>query len=79
MAVIRDASGKYVHFAGMPALFFDLSTDPDELVNCIDDPAYALTVLRYAQRMLTWRLEHAERTLTGYLICPLGAVDRRGS
>lgn len=79
MAVIRDAAGKYVHFAGMPALFFDLSTDPDGLVNRIDDPAYALTVLGYAQRMLTWRLEHAERTLTGYLICPLGAVDRRAN
>ena len=77
MAVIRDAHGKYVHFAGLPPLFFDLDEDPDELVDRSSDPAYAPRVLEYAQRMLTWRLEHAERTLTGLFVCPLGVVDAR--
>lgn len=77
MAVIRDAHGKYVHFAGLPPLFFDLDEDPHEMVNRVDDPACASRVLDYAQRMLTWRLEHAERTLTGLFVCPMGVVDAR--
>ncbi len=41
LAVLRDERGKYVHFAGLPPLFYDLDADPDELVNRADDPAYA--------------------------------------
>ena len=68
LAVLRDDHGKYVHFSGhptMPPIFFDLDTDPAQIVNRADDPAYAATVLDYAQRMLAWRMRHTERTLTG--------------
>ncbi|MFM7061544.1 MAG: alkaline phosphatase family protein [Actinomycetes bacterium] len=79
MAVIRDAHGKYVHFAGLPPLFFDLDEDPHEMVDRAGDPAYASRILEYAQAMVTWRLEHADRTLTGLFVCPMGVVDARAA
>ena len=66
--MLRDDHGKYVHFSGhptMPPIFFDLDTDPAQVVNRAADPAYAGKVLDYSQRMLAWRMRHAERTLTG--------------
>jgi arylsulfatase A-like enzyme len=68
LAVLRDEHGKYVQFAGhhaFPPIFFDIDDDPAQLVNRAADPAYASRVLDYAQRMLVWRMTHAERTLTG--------------
>ncbi len=80
LAVLRDAHGKYVQFAGYPSLpsvFFDYDDDPDELHNRAADPAYAAKVLDYAQRMLAWRLRHAERTLSGTKLTGLGVVEHR--
>jgi arylsulfatase A-like enzyme len=75
ICVIRDHSGKYVHFGGyFPALFFDLDTDPGELVNRADDPAYTPRVLTYAQRMLDARMQHADARLTGYRVTGDGLV-----
>ncbi len=77
LAVLRDARGKYVHFTGMPPLYYDLERDPDELENRADDPAYASTVLAYAQRLLSLRMHHAERTLTGVMVTPFGVIEAR--
>jgi arylsulfatase A-like enzyme len=80
LAVLRDAHGKYVQFGGYPALesvFFDFDDDPDELHNRAGDPAYAPKVLDYAQRMLAWRLRHAERTLSGTKLTGIGVVEHR--
>ena len=81
LAVLRDMHGKYVHFAGhatLPPIFFDLDRDPAQVVNRADDPAYAPRVLEYAQRMLAWRMRHAERTLTGMKVTGhAGLVERR--
>ena len=66
LCVVQDADYKYVHFASLPPLFFDLRQDPDQFVNLAADPAYATRVLTYAQKALSWRLAHAERTLTHY-------------
>ena len=66
LAVLRDEHGKYVQFAGHPALppiFFDLDADPAQIHNVAGDPAYASRILDYAQRMLAWRMRHTERTL----------------
>jgi arylsulfatase A-like enzyme len=63
-AVIRDEHWKYVHFAALPPLLFDLKTDPHETRNLAADPAFATTVLKYAQKMLDWRLTSGERTMT---------------
>ena len=64
LGVVRDASYKYVHFAALPPLFFDLEADPDQLVDRAGDPDCATLVLRYAQKMLSWRMANDERTLT---------------
>ncbi len=81
LAVVRDERGKYVHFGGhdrgLPPLFFDLDDDPGELTDRAADPACRDRVLEYAQRMLTWRLVHADSTLTGMLAHPRGFVSRR--
>ena len=77
LAVIRDNRYKYVHFDALPPLFFDLEADPGQFHNRACDPAYAPRVLEYAQKMLSWRLHYADRTLTGYSASPEGLLDRR--
>ncbi len=44
LAVIRDASFKYVHFAGLPPLLFDLTKHPGELREriCLSRPTPVL-------------------------------------
>ena len=76
LAVIQDARYKYVHFDALPPLFFDLEADPGQLRDLAGDPAHAARVLQYAQKMLSWRLHHADRTLTGGSASPEGLVDR---
>ena len=79
--VIRDRDFKYVHFTALPPLLFDLRKDPGELTNLADDPAYGATVATYAQRLLSHRLLHSERTLTNAMLSPKGVIyksDPRG-
>ncbi|MBT6274340.1 MAG: alkaline phosphatase family protein [Chromatiales bacterium] len=74
LSVIRDEKYKYVHFDALPALFFDLEADPHQFVNRATDPAFGGCVLEYAQKMLSWRMRNAERTLTGYSSSPTGLL-----
>lgn len=76
LAVVQDDAFKYVHFAALPPLLFDLKKDPGQFVNCATDPAYAAIVAEYARKMLDWRLGYAERTLTGYRATPKGLEVR---
>ena len=76
LAVVQDEHYKYVHFAALPPLFFDLAKDPGQFVNRAGDPAYAARMGEYAAKMLTWRLGFAERTLTGYRATPQGLQVR---
>jgi arylsulfatase A-like enzyme len=76
-AVIRGERYKYVHFAAMPPLLFDMGEDPGETQNLADDPAHRDVMLDYAQKMLSWRLRHADRTLTGMHLTSKGVVSRR--
>ncbi len=76
LCVLQDADWKYVHFAALPPLLFDLRADPVQMRNLADDPAYAGIMLDYAQRMLSWRMRHADRTLTHYRSSP-GGLQRR--
>ena len=64
MNIIRGERYKYVHFTNLPPLFFDLEKDPNEFTNLATDPAYAPLVLEYAQKLLSWRMNHDEQTLT---------------
>jgi len=76
LAVVQDEAFKYVHFAALPPLFFDLKKDPGQFVNRAGDPAYAGRMGEYAAKMLDWRLGFAERTLTGYRATPRGLEVR---
>ena len=73
--VIRDTNYKYVHFAALPPLFFDLLNDPDELHNLAEDPAYKDLMLEYARKMLSWRMLNDERTLTHLMAGPGGMTE----
>ncbi|MBV8408632.1 MAG: sulfatase-like hydrolase/transferase, partial [Alphaproteobacteria bacterium] len=76
LAVVQDECFKYVHFAALPPLLFDLEKDPGQLVNRAGDPAYAARLAAYAAKMLDWRLGFADRTLTGYRATPNGLEVR---
>ncbi|OAB55853.1 hypothetical protein AY600_20045 [Phormidium willei BDU 130791] len=71
-AGLRDAAYAYLHFAGLPPALYDLRADPQETRNLAGDPAYAGVVADYAQRLLTHRLRHADRSLTPYRVTPQG-------
>jgi len=77
LAAMLDDDYAYVHFAGLEPLLFDLGSDPGWLVNVAEHPAHREASLRYARRMLSWRLRHADRTLTGYGISKKGLVESR--
>ena len=75
-AVIRDGHYKYVHFARLPPLLFDLRADPHETNNIAGSPDAKDIVLRYAQKMLTWRLVQADRTFTNMYLSKDGLFVR---
>ena len=77
LCVVQDERYKYVHFAALPPLFFDLRDDPGQFRNLSESPEHASLVMHYAQKALSWRLTHAERTLTGFRAAPGGLEDRR--
>ncbi len=79
LAVLRDEHYKYVHFADLPPLLYDLEEDPHELVNRADDPALLPVRLEYAERLLSWRARHLDQTLTHVKLTAHGAVERPGS
>ncbi|MHA1565992.1 MAG: alkaline phosphatase family protein [Alphaproteobacteria bacterium] len=65
LSILRTDTAKYVHFAGLPPLYFDLEKDPAELNNLAGDSRYAAPMLALAQRMLTWRMAYNRREMTG--------------
>jgi arylsulfatase A-like enzyme len=79
LSVIRDRRYKYVHFTALPPLFFDLKNDPDEFVNLADNVEYQSLVLEYAQKMLSWRMNHTDRGLTETHLSEDGPVTRRST
>jgi arylsulfatase A-like enzyme len=76
MNIIRGSRYKYVHFTRLPPLFFDLENDPYEMANLADDPAHMPLVLAYAQKLLSWRMNHDEQTLTHLALTEDGVVAR---
>ena len=75
-AVVRDEHYKYVHFARLPPLLFDIHRDPHETTNLAASPEAAGIVLRYAQKMLSWRLTHADRTMSNMYLGKDGLISR---
>jgi arylsulfatase A-like enzyme len=78
LSVLQDAAFKYVHFTTLPPLLFDLKADPNQFHNLAEHPDYATVVRDYAQRALSWRMRHADRTLTNYRTTPSG-LEKRAS
>lgn len=64
LAVLRTNDHAYVQFANGDSLCFDLAADPTWRT-LVDDAA---VVLPLAQRMLTWRSQHADRTLADLVL-----------
>jgi arylsulfatase A-like enzyme len=76
MNVIRDERFKYVHFTKLPPLLFDLQNDPGEFTNLAGDARYVSVMLEYAQKLLSWRMNHDEQVLTHISITHDGPVAR---
>ena len=76
LAVRQSEGYAYVHFNGLPPLCYDLAADPHQFHDIAADPARAPEVLAQAQAMLTWRMDMAERRLTGCKLTPAGVVGR---
>jgi arylsulfatase A-like enzyme len=75
--VVRGPGEKYVHFGDGSSLYFDLDDDPDQVVDRVGDPGRATRVSEARARLLTWRLNHDDRTLTGHRVTEDGLVVRR--
>lgn len=76
MNIIRDEKWKYVHFTKLPPLLFDLENDPQEFNNLAGDPAHLPKLLEMTQKMLSWRMNHDEQTLTHIALTDEGPVAR---
>jgi arylsulfatase A-like enzyme len=76
IAVRQSADYAYVHFNGLAALCYDLRRDPHQLRNIAGDRGRAPEVLEQAQAMLSWRMDMAERRLTGCKLTPAGPLGR---
>lgn len=76
LAIIRGRRWKYVHFAALPPLLFDLENDSNEMNDLSRDPKHAGIMLEMAQKMLSWRLKHQEHVLTNLHNGPNGIEDR---
>jgi len=74
LQVLRGERWKYVHFAGLPPLLFDLAEDPNETRDLAGDRAYQDRLLDCAQALLSHRMVHAERTLSDVFLQPAGPV-----
>jgi len=62
--ILSDGKFKYVHFTSLPPLLFDLENDPNEFTNLADHADQKGRLFEYAQKMLTWRIEHEAPELT---------------
>jgi arylsulfatase A-like enzyme len=76
LTVIRDRRFKYVHFANLPPLLFDLERDPHEFTNLAGAADYTKVTLAYAQKLISWRLAHEDQTLTHMMATDKGMIER---
>lgn len=81
--VVRTDTHKYVHLGDGSSISYDLVEDPDQLDPHVVEaggshPApMADAVADLRARLLSWRIRHDDRTLTGHRLTPDGLVVRR--
>ena len=69
--IYRGGRWKYIHFAGLEPMLFDLEDDPFEFHDLAKDESKQGVMLECAQALLTRRMRFADRTLTDHV-----ATDR---
>jgi len=74
LATLRTERWKYVHFAGLPPLLFDLEADPGNLNNLAEQAEYLPIRLQLAEKLLAWRAEHLDQSLALSELTPRGVV-----
>jgi len=74
--VRRERDWKYVHFAGLPPLLFDLAHDPAETTDLSRDPARFGQRLAMAEAMLAWRQHKGYGALANTLLTADGPIER---
>ena len=78
LCILRDEHFKYVHFSHWPALLFDLDQDPEEFNNLAENPEYQNTVLKYAQKLLSWRMQNEDKKLANIKLTTHGLEEYAG-
>jgi arylsulfatase A-like enzyme len=65
-APIRTDDFKYFHFnGGLPPLLYDMSVDPHEFNNIVDDSHQASQMAQLAHQMLDHRMTFAHHAMSG--------------
>jgi arylsulfatase A-like enzyme len=77
LSVIRGQRYKYVHFTALPPLLLDIEKDPGEFNNLAENQSYLPQMLACAQELLSWRMEHNDRTLARCFLTENGVFERR--
>ena len=61
--MIADKKWKMIHFeSGDRSILFDLESDPDELTDLGDDPAYAEVIATLYEKLFAWARRPSQRT-----------------
>ncbi|MEM7442796.1 MAG: alkaline phosphatase family protein [Pseudomonadota bacterium] len=75
--VRRDGRWKYVHFAGLPPLLFDLDSDPAEAMDLAGSSGHLVERLEMAEAMLAWRHRTSYGALSNIMLTDRGPVEAR--
>jgi len=62
LTMLFDGRWKYVFAEGFRPMLFDLDTDPEELRDLGDDPAYAVEIARLERLFFDWTRRTSQRT-----------------
>ena len=79
LSVLRTDRYKYVHFPNLPPLLFDLHSDPQELVNVAETPAYQSMLRTASTQMLSWRMTSEDVAMTHLEMTDSGLQARHQS